>query len=305
MGVLEASAHRARVRRVAARKEEERRAARELRRLGFPLAGIAGRLGVAKSSVSIWVRDVEPLMTPHRHRQTRLPLWDGKQLRDCSRCRRTLPAVLFGRYRGSRQWWCRSCFRIYFAERRTTHAEASARSKAQRIRAARQLVTKTLSASRCCDCGRSEAAVLEFDHVGAKRGTIARLVSDGANPERIQAEIAECEIVCANCHRRRTARRAGWLKLAPASSTGDIAYDRNRRIAYDALAAGCKRCGESAIEVLDFDHIRSDKRMSVMRLVHIRASAESVRDEIAKCQILCACCHRLITAERRRVARML
>jgi transcriptional regulator with XRE-family HTH domain len=44
-------------------KLAERQQARQLRRTGLPLAEIAGRLGVSKSSVSLWVRDVafEPL----------------------------------------------------------------------------------------------------------------------------------------------------------------------------------------------------------------------------------------------------
>ena len=37
----------------------ERRQARQLRRTGLPLGEIAARLGVSKSSVSSWVRDVE------------------------------------------------------------------------------------------------------------------------------------------------------------------------------------------------------------------------------------------------------
>jgi hypothetical protein len=37
----------------------ERRQARQLRRTGLPLGEIAVRLGVSKSSVSLWVRDVE------------------------------------------------------------------------------------------------------------------------------------------------------------------------------------------------------------------------------------------------------
>jgi transcriptional regulator with XRE-family HTH domain len=40
-------------------KLAERQQARQLRRTGLPLAEIAARLGVSKSSVSLWVRDVE------------------------------------------------------------------------------------------------------------------------------------------------------------------------------------------------------------------------------------------------------
>jgi hypothetical protein len=49
-----------------------RQQARQLRRTGLPLAEIAARLGVAKSSVSLWVRDVEftpvPRVTVGRRR---------------------------------------------------------------------------------------------------------------------------------------------------------------------------------------------------------------------------------------------
>ena len=52
-------------------KRSERQQARQLRRAGLPLAEIAVRLGVSKSSVSVWVRDVsfDPLPRPPRGRR--------------------------------------------------------------------------------------------------------------------------------------------------------------------------------------------------------------------------------------------
>jgi Homeodomain-like domain len=52
-------------------KLAERQQARQLRRTGLPLAEIAARLGVSRSSVSLWVRDVEfdPLPRPPRGRR--------------------------------------------------------------------------------------------------------------------------------------------------------------------------------------------------------------------------------------------
>ena len=52
-------------------KLAEQRQARHLRRSGLPLGEIAARLGVSKSSVSLWVRDVEftPLPRPVRGRR--------------------------------------------------------------------------------------------------------------------------------------------------------------------------------------------------------------------------------------------
>jgi hypothetical protein len=53
-------------------KLAEQRQARRLRRAGLPLAEIAATLGVSKSSVSLWVRDVElagPVVRPARGRR--------------------------------------------------------------------------------------------------------------------------------------------------------------------------------------------------------------------------------------------
>lgn len=52
-------------------KLAEQQQARQLRRTGLPLAEVATRLGVSKSSVSLWVREVEfiPLPRPPRGRR--------------------------------------------------------------------------------------------------------------------------------------------------------------------------------------------------------------------------------------------
>ena len=61
-------------------------------------------------------------------------------------------------------------------------------------------------AGGCVDCGTTELVVLDFDHVrGEKTSRISRM--RGASIPRLLAEIAKCEVRCANCHRRVTALR--------------------------------------------------------------------------------------------------
>lgn len=50
---------------------------------------------------------------------------------------------------------------------------------------------------------------MEFDHLGDKLGDMGNMVRR-ASRRVIEAEIAKCELVCVVCHRRRTAKRAGW-----------------------------------------------------------------------------------------------
>jgi hypothetical protein len=48
--------------------------------------------------------------------------------------------------------------------------------------------------------------VLEFDHLRDKAFDIGRHLSR-RSWQSVLGEMAKCEVVCANCHRRRTARR--------------------------------------------------------------------------------------------------
>lgn len=56
----------------------------------------------------------------------------------------------------------------------------------------------------CTRCGESEPCCLDFHHIdpSTKIGVIAWMAHRGFGLERIKEEIAKCEILCANCHRR-------------------------------------------------------------------------------------------------------
>ena len=57
------------------------------------------------------------------------------------------------------------------------------------------------------DCGQCfPPCAMDFDHVrGEKVGNVGGMAL--ASWAKLQAEIAKCEIVCANCHRQRTNKR--------------------------------------------------------------------------------------------------
>ncbi len=48
--------------------------------------------------------------------------------------------------------------------------------------------------------------VLEFDHVGVKRGQISKMAWN-VSLATLEQELANCEIRCCNCHRRVTHER--------------------------------------------------------------------------------------------------
>ena len=55
----------------------------------------------------------------------------------------------------------------------------------------------------CVDCGETDYVVLQFDHVGQKSFTVTQHISD-CSYKTILAEIQKCDVVCGNCHLRRT-----------------------------------------------------------------------------------------------------
>jgi hypothetical protein len=77
-----------------------------------------------------------------------------------------------------------------------------------------------LLAHPCVDCGTTDIRLLEFDHIeGQKINTISRMLAQKFSWPAISAEIAKCEVRCANCHRIKTDERGGfWRGLFKASS---------------------------------------------------------------------------------------
>ncbi|HEV2062313.1 MAG TPA: hypothetical protein VGR12_05630, partial [Solirubrobacteraceae bacterium] len=278
------------------RKDPERQRAREMRAGGASIRRIARELGVAKSSVSVWVRDVAvpptmPEAPPPALPQSRAVTESGLR-RTCSRCRRDLPIEAFNRLRAGHQYYCRECFREYFTRRGDVHRDQVRVTAPARRRLARKIVREVLATARCTDCGLADPIVLEFDHVGPKRQTLAALVQRAAGRRRLLEEMAQCEIVCANCHRRRTARRGAWFRItgraAPSWSPAQL---RNQQHIVDVLGAStCIDCGDSDIVILEFDH-RGEKRGNVSTMASW-ASLDTLRAEIAKCDVRCANCHR-------------
>lgn len=68
----------------------------------------------------------------------------------------------------------------------------------------------TFKEGPCTDCGGSfPPYVMDFDHLPGTKKTLAvsYLANHGSGKAKLLAEIAKCELVCANCHRIRTHTR--------------------------------------------------------------------------------------------------
>ena len=94
------------------------------------------------------------------------------------------------------------------------------RSKEKEVRKRnKQFIWDYLRDHPCVDCGEQDPIVLEFDHIRDKYLAISELVRSAVSLVKLEKEISKCEVRCANCHRRKTAKQFNWYK--------DIILDRS------------------------------------------------------------------------------
>jgi hypothetical protein len=141
-------------------------------------------------------------------------------MKRCVVCKQTKAEKEFNwrwKTQGRRWGTCKVCQRrqknrYYAAHREEYNARKRIRTQTTRD-AARQYVLDYLSTHPCVECGESDPMVLEFDHIhGRKSKAVSVMVSEGKTFEAIQVEIDKCQVLCANCHRRKTMKERGWFK---------------------------------------------------------------------------------------------
>ena len=121
------------------------------------------------------------------------------------------------RKRNQRDSFCRPCRSAYGREHYLANKQRyidQASATQRRLRRERiAYLVDYFATHPCADCGESDPVVLEFDHLDpkAKSFTIGGSISD-RSWQSILDEIAKCDVVCANCHRRRTMKRSGSIR---------------------------------------------------------------------------------------------
>ncbi len=271
----------------------------QLRSQGWPLRRIASEVGVALSTVSLWVRGIAP-SSPHVAAALAAVAGateaDAMDLRRCGCCKRELPVSSFNRHESGRQWRCRDCYRAYFQARGDLHRAQTRAARARRRREARTFIDEYLRLHNCADCGEEDSLVLEFDHVGEKRAHVSVLMHEGASERRLMRELTNCDVVCVNCHRVRTAERRGSWRLDPGRLDDDQRLGpgtrRNMAYVHGALSrSACIDCGDGRLTVLEFDHVGT-KSGNVIEMARRGSSLLRLQEEITECEIRCANCHR-------------
>lgn len=182
----------------------------------------------------------------------------------------------------------------------------------RRARARLQGIVDDWKASGCVDCGCVDIRVIDPDHrrPSDKQANLSRMVQLCASAARIRDELEKCVPRCARCHRLKTASHnpCAWRsakKLPPSWRRRLERQDVNNVI---KVRNGCTDCGWAGWpRGLDWDHVRGQKIAGVAGLIANGRPWVEVLAEMAKCEVVCANCHRLRTLKRRQyssVARM-
>lgn len=138
--------------------------------------------------------------------------------RRCSRCRLLKSIYEFALRdieHGLRDYYCRPCRQAYrrghYDRNRADYIARAMSEMRMKREDALLLVHAYLREHPCADCGATDIVTLEFDHRDptTKITEVAKMLGRRSWPV-IAAEIAKCDVVCANCHRKRTARQQGW-----------------------------------------------------------------------------------------------
>ena len=143
---------------------------------------------------------------------------DESESRRCGGCGTDKPLTEFNwrrKAQGQRDNLCRPCraayHRLHYERNRQRYVDQARVRKQALARARTRYLIDFFASNPCSDCGEPDPVVLEFDNLGDKLVAIVQSLPYRAW-DSILAEMAKCEVVCANCHRRRTATRAGFLR---------------------------------------------------------------------------------------------
>ena len=139
-------------------------------------------------------------------------------MKSCSHCHEKKPESCFGRDRGKKDGLtsrCKLCKRKqerdYYNNPLTGRKKAYKSRKKRVIKENQKILYRYLESQHCLDCGEKDIVLLDFDHVGDDKVlAVSQMLLNGYSWNTIKKEIAKCDVVCANCHRLRTARRANW-----------------------------------------------------------------------------------------------
>ena len=143
-------------------------------------------------------------------------------MKKCSKCKQEKRVTEFNfkvKSIGLRHTQCKECTRLFvknhYNKNRAYYLTKTEKRNKELKREVNKYIHDYLSKNPCVDCSEPDIIVLEFDHTGKipKFKAISSLIRARSSLEIIKEEIEKCEVLCPNCHRRKTAKDFKWYKV--------------------------------------------------------------------------------------------
>ena len=119
--------------------------------------------------------------------------------------------------KGKRNNKCRICHKIYvkqhYLNNRDSYLEKAKKFNSEHRKEHNKRLVEYLKDKSCMSCGEDDLRVLDFHHRNKeeKRYGIAKMIRT-QHWNTILREIEKCDIMCSNCHRKKTAKEFDWYK---------------------------------------------------------------------------------------------
>jgi len=141
-------------------------------------------------------------------------------MKTCKKCTTDYPEPIekyFSKKKGTKdglQGHCKVCMakflKTHYGNNPDYYKDKAKKSNKEYRDRNSQYMIDYLKQHPCIDCGEPDPIVLDFDHRSDKLYNVSEMK---AYPlQRVISEIGKCDVRCANCHRRKTAKERDFYK---------------------------------------------------------------------------------------------
>jgi hypothetical protein len=124
-----------------------------------------------------------------------------------------------------KRYKCRSCNKEYqekwYKNNSRKHKDRVNEARKENKEKLRNHIFEYLSKNCCNTCGEKDILVLEFDHLSDKSFNISEAIASSFSLTRLEKEIKKCQVLCANCHRRKTAIEQNHYRFLKTQKAND------------------------------------------------------------------------------------
>jgi len=158
----------------------------------------------------------------------------------------------------------------------------------------RQFVNKYLEENPCVLCGEKDIDCLQFHHIVSTKEKISYYVTKGkCTIERIKKEISKCQVLCVNCHTKLHNKTIKYVSEESKKGWKAKQKIRHRAVKREYIINikknnPCYICKENDYRCLAFHHKNPEEKEIK---ISSKISWEKLKNEIAKCILVCCNCH--------------